>query len=192
MKHNVISSDEDNLRDTIEQLVWAGYDPENEISSAAIEMVEFEGDIKLANQMVADAIGHLKKEQQKWPPITDYDRLHGAFSDLEALGIVARENFSCCGNCGVHEIVEEMEDEIEEGKKVIGYTFFHQQDTERAIGNNGLFLSYGPAPEGQNSPLEIGMMVAQALSARGLNVKWGGSVKFRIEVVMDWKRRWAE
>src|SRR4029079_1351153 len=70
--------------------------------------------------------------QREWPSVTDCDRLDRAFADLNGRGIVARQNFACCSNCGHAEIGEEIDAEKERGTKVIGYTFFHLQDTERA------------------------------------------------------------
>ncbi|TQJ85270.1 hypothetical protein FBY22_4028 [Streptomyces sp. SLBN-31] len=43
-------------------------------------------------------------EQAKWQGETDPERLTRAFTALQDAGITARENFTCCRNCGQSEI----------------------------------------------------------------------------------------
>ena len=61
-----------------------------------------------AKKIVDNEINQLVTEQRTWPEITDYDRLHDAMQELSANSIVARENFSCCQNCGRAEITDEI------------------------------------------------------------------------------------
>ncbi|GIE85064.1 DUF6891 domain-containing protein [Actinoplanes regularis] len=122
--------------------------------------------------------------QAGWPERTDNDRLTDAFQALDRAGIVAREEFSCCQNCGVAEIGGESES----GR---GYVFYHWQDAERAADGGTLYLAYGlikPAAEGA-SAVRIGQEVAAALRAEGLEVVWDGSAGQRINVRMTWARR---
>ena len=55
--------------------------------------------------------------QATWPAETDCDRLDKAFADLEQHGIVARQNFSDCGTCGVAEIPAEIDAAKKSGSK---------------------------------------------------------------------------
>ena len=50
------------------------------------------------------------EDQVSWPEITDCDRLDRAFAALERQGVVARQHFTCCWNCGNVEIRAEVED----------------------------------------------------------------------------------
>src|SRR5438270_300390 len=86
----------------------------------------------------------------------------GGFADLESAGIVCRQNFTCCGNCGGAEIGDEIEQQRELGREICGYTFFHWQDTERAVEGNGLYLSYGSILHGEKAALAAGHQVAAA------------------------------
>ena len=83
---------------------------------------------------------------------------------LEAAGIVARQNFTCCKTCGFYEINGEMEAARAQGRVVRGYVFFHMQDTERAAKGGDLALAYGPADQ-TSSDLDyeaVGRLVAMA------------------------------
>lgn len=66
--------------------------------------------------------------------------LQGAFDQLEAAGIVARMDFTCCQTCGHAEIGLEKE-----GGDPRGYTFFHHQDTQRICGGS-VMLAFGAFP----------------------------------------------
>ncbi len=78
--------------------------------------------------------------------VTRCDRLDAAFAELERSGIVSRANFTCCSKCGENEIGDAMAEAAEQGIAVRGYTFFHQQDIDRAVAGDGVLLKYGPNP----------------------------------------------
>ena len=59
----------------------------------------------LAMPAVTSAFAAHLADQATWPERTDSDRLTDAFRALDQAGIVAREDFACCQNCGVAEIV---------------------------------------------------------------------------------------
>jgi hypothetical protein len=121
--------------------------------------------------------------QATWPERTDSDRLSDAFRALDASGIVAREEFTCCQSCGTTEIGGEVAD-IESCR---GYVFYHSQDAEHAAAGDDLWLSYGLFDR-ETTP-EIGEEVAAALRAEGLEVDWDGSPDKRLRVPLEWARR---
>lgn len=121
-------------------------------------------------------------EQTAWG-VSDCDRLTEAFADLDGRGIVARENFTCCQNCGSTEIWGEADDATR------GYAFFHMQDTEHAPGGS-LHLAYGSRSNTVEDVVAIGGEVVKVLGEHGLRTEWDGSNKTRIEVLVpDWRRR---
>ncbi|MFD7652383.1 DUF6891 domain-containing protein [Actinosynnema sp. NPDC059797] len=121
-------------------------------------------------------------EQEGWPETTDVDRLLSVFERLEAGGVVARADFTCCQTCGHAEIGDEAPEDAR------GYVFFHRQDTEGAVGGDGVWLAYGSFAE--DGTEAVGREVAEALAAGGLPVEWDGSVRTRIRVgPMDWRKR---
>ena len=129
------------------------------------------------------------KAEASWPQFTHCDRLDAAFAALERKGIVARQNFSCCGTCGSTEIWDEMDGARDAGMPVRGYAFYHMQDTERAVDGDGLYLNYGAVEDGEAAALAIGRAIVEGIEAHGLRTDWNGKWSQRIGVSLDWKRR---
>ncbi|MGW5666820.1 DUF6891 domain-containing protein [Micromonospora sp. NPDC003776] len=132
--------------------------------------------------VVEELTAHLAA-QESWPEVTDSDRLTAAFRALTAAGIVSRENFACCQNCGLGEIGAE----VPRGVTPRGYAFYHQQDAEHAVEGSPVFVAYGLFEQPPSA--EIGAEVAAALRAEGLAVHWNGDTGSRIQVLMTWRRR---
>src|SRR5690348_12439836 len=94
------------LREYVRTLVAGGYDTRDEVVDAAVEWaadgedepVDEDATAALAARLTDEEIAAHLAAQQGWPATTDYDRLAAAFAALDGSGIVARENFSCCGN----------------------------------------------------------------------------------------------
>jgi len=128
-------------------------------------------------------------EQETWPAVTDCDRLDSAFAELDTVGIVARQHFSCCGTCGATEIQDEMEQAEKAGLPVRGFTFFHVQDTEHAVGGEWLYLSYGASHKDQAAAVAIGHEVVDVLGRHGLAPSWNGKHAHRIALPLTWQRR---
>ncbi|HEY7225861.1 MAG TPA: hypothetical protein VH561_19965 [Micromonosporaceae bacterium] len=186
--------DLDDLREYIRIQVAAGY---RAVPDVVEEAVEVFADTTLPPAALRDAAtsaadealaAHLA-DQATWPATTDCDRLDAAFSALEAAGVVARQNFSCCGNCGATEIHEEMDAAADQGATVRGYTFFHLQDTEHAVDGDSLFLSYGSADNDREAAIAIGHEIVAALRDQGLQPAWNGRHANRIGLPIVWRRR---
>lgn len=141
-----------------------------------------EGEAVARRVITAELAGHVAV-QRDWPETTDPDRLTAAFADLSAAGIVAREDFTCCQNCGLSEIGAEVPDD----EKPRGYAFYHHQDAEAAAGGGDLFIAYGLF--GRPPTAEIGREVADALTRQGLEVTWDGDTGTRIRVTLRWQAR---
>ncbi len=124
-----------------------------------------------------------------WSGHTDCDRLDKAFAELEERGIVCRQDFTCCGNCGVAEIGAELNEAEKRGVRVRGYAFYHQQDTEAAVGGHGVYLNYGAETEGEAAALVIAREIVTTLKHNGLEPIWNGSIGQRIHVPLEWRRR---
>jgi hypothetical protein len=183
----------DQMRSMIETAVSAGFENPDRIVDSAVSLYSDTIDeaalIPTARKLVDEALANHRKAQATWPAVTDCDRLDHAFADLESQGIVARQNFSDCGTCGVAEIQAEMEAARKGGRKVRGYAFYHMQDTESAVDGSGLYLNYGSVDDGEPAQLGIGREIVQALKQQGLETKWNGKLEQRIGAKLDWKRR---
>lgn len=127
--------------------------------------------------------------EKTWSGSTDCDRLDKAFAELEDRGIICRQDFTCCGNCGVAEIGMELNEAEQRGTHVRGYAFYHQQDTESAIQGHGVYLNYGAEKEGEAAALAIAREIITSLKHHGLEPQWNGSIGQRIHVPMEWRRR---
>ncbi len=148
-----------------------------------------EGASALAMRLTDEALAEHQKRQSSWPDTTDCDRLDAAFAELERRGIVARQNFSCCGTCGSAEIWDEMVQTRDAGQHVIGYTFYHMQDTESAVEGYGLYLNYGATEEGEDAAIAIAQEIVDVLNDNSFSTEWNGQWSTRIRFAIDWKRR---
>ncbi|MGY0002612.1 DUF6891 domain-containing protein [Micromonospora sp. I033] len=83
-----------------------------------------------------------REQQRQWGEVRS--NLTRAFDDLTGLGVLARENFSCCGTCAAAEIHDERDD----SRHWQGYLWYHQQDTESLVASEGgeVYLGYGAYP----------------------------------------------
>ena len=181
------------LRDLVRRDVAGGCYDDDAILTNANEVFEEELPRPMlrveASAALRAALAEHRAAERDWDEITDCDRLDAAFAALEEGGIIARQNFTCCGTCGASEIWDEVEEAQKEGVATQGYAFFHMQDTESAIEGHGLYLNYGACEEGEAAAIAVGHRIVAALEAQGLGTEWDGSWGQRISVAMVWKKR---
>jgi hypothetical protein len=123
-------------------------------------------------------------EQSGWDGETDPERVTRAFLALEAAGITARENFTCCRSCGQAEIGAAGEP----GAR--GFVYFHSQCTDSAAAGHGLTLLYGGFDGSSETTAAVGREVVAALTEVGLPTDWDGDPGTGIEVTpLDWRKR---
>lgn len=188
------AEDFDDLHDFIKIQVAAGFAPMDEIVDDAVsaftETTANPGALRGAAVVVAErALSAHVSDQATWPDTTDCDRLDAAFTELDHMGIVARQHFSCCGTCGAHDIHDEINQAEKAGRATRGYTFFHVQDTEHAIGGESLYLSYGAVDRDRTAAVAIGHEVVAILGRHGLSPTWNGKHAHRIALPLNWQRR---
>ncbi|MFE0205688.1 DUF6891 domain-containing protein [Streptomyces sp. NPDC058985] len=123
-------------------------------------------------------------EQESWgEAATDPDRLTRVFAALDAAGLTARENFTCCRRCGTTEIGAER-------RGARGFVFFHQQSTEAAAEGYGLTLYYGGFDGSEETSAAVGREVVAAFAGSGLSTEWDGDPGRAITVTpLNWRRR---
>ncbi|MBB4766296.1 DUF6891 domain-containing protein [Amorphoplanes digitatis] len=80
-----------------------------------------------------------RAQQREWGVVRS--NLTAAFAELNQLGVLAREDFTCCGTCAATEI----HDERDESRHWHGYLWYHQQDTESLVASSdgSVYLGYG-------------------------------------------------
>jgi hypothetical protein len=83
-----------------------------------------------------------RSQQREWGVVAS--NLTLAFAELNELGILAREDFTCCGTCAAAEI----HDERDGSRHWHGYLWYHQQDTESLVSSpsGAVYLGYGAYP----------------------------------------------
>lgn len=181
------------LRDLVRRDVAGGFYDDDAILTNANDVFEEELPRPLlrveASAALRAALADHRAAEQAWSDSTDCDRLDAAFDALEAEGIVARQNFTCCSTCGASEIWDEIEAAQEEGISVDGYAFFHMQDTESAVEGHGLYLNYGACEQDEDAAIAIGHRIVEQLEAHGLTVGWDGRWDQRISVALEWRKR---
>lgn len=137
----------------------------------------------MASFAIDKAVEQCLSEEKTWLELTDCDKLTNAFEELSENGIVAQENFTCCQTCGSYEIAEHAV----EGD--YGYVFYHQQDTERAVEGDGVYLSYGNIGSDEKPLTDITDQIVNTIEKHGLRVNWNRSMNTRMLVNLDWKKR---
>jgi len=181
------------LAECVDTNVAAGFAGEDDIVDICVDAAEADAavDRELVAALVATAMAKHKSLELTWRTATDCDRLDAAFAAMEREGIVARQNFADCQTCGVAEMEEETDARAKAGKRVKGFTFYHQQDTEAAVGGRGIYLTYGAVGlDSEAADVEIGRRVVRILTDFGLHTSWNGSVKTRIAIgPLNWERR---
>lgn len=181
------------VREHVRRRVAAGFDSSAGVVQSVFDVFCDDASVEvlrpLAEQITREEVAAHLRAQRDWPSVTDCDRLDDAFAELTRSGIVCRQDFSCCGNCGVAEIGGEIETERQAGVPVRGYAFYHMQDTESAAGGYGLGLNYGALEKGEDAALTVGRKITETLERHGLKTDWNGRWDTRIGVQLDWKRR---
>lgn len=189
--------DEEELREdvslVIRVMVRGGFRSREDIWNAATDICDEAEDpdplLQFAAAELEAAWEGQRAEEAEWPERTDSDRLDQAFAELESLGILCRQDFTCCGTCGAAEIGGEFVEAEERGARPRGYAFFHQQDTEHAVDGDGLYLNYGAKDGSEDAALVVGREIVAVITSHGLAASWNGQWAQRIFVPMTWRRR---
>ena len=183
----------DDLRSFIAYRIREGFESVHAIiedaNNYAYEKHQRDDLLPETKRMVAELLAAHHAEENTWEGPTDCDRLDDAFAALNRQGIVARQDFSCCNNCGFTEIWDEIEKE-EQDHPVKGYAFYHLQCTERAIETGQLLIAYGSVDEGEGLLAGVANKVVAELRRVGLDASWGGTDDHPIVVNgIVWRRR---
>src|SRR5262249_61385294 len=114
-----------------------------------------------------------------------WEPLRPPFGGLEAEGVVALPHFPCCSTCGHAEIGAETAETEAKGVAVVGYVFYHVQNTEAAVQCGGLYLGFGATEDGTGPIREVGRRVVTVLERNGLNTRWNVSYTECVYAEMD-------
>ncbi|MBY0312359.1 MAG: hypothetical protein K2W85_09840 [Phycisphaerales bacterium] len=179
----------------------AGFQSEAAIEEAAIENFgdEYGGDdlARCVKAMMSEFFAELDAERLSWPAVTDCDRLDASFEELNAIGIMARHDWWCCNTCGSAAMPDEYArlGGLWGGTPIVGYVFYHRQQTESAVEGGGIFLGYGTTDfvstdeEYQERSVRIAHMAQKVFESHELAVTWDGTFERKLFVDLRWQRR---
>lgn len=183
---------EQHLRDSAWELIVRGDDNPDEYVAW---MTDEHESVTVEQAAAAFAYARAARitQQAAWPD--EPTNLTRAFTALAQIGILARENFSCCGTCADREIWDERDDT----RTWRGYVCFHMQDTDQLVEERSTYVGYGvfiPAHISEDewnalsddnqqrlyAELTTSLMneAKEVLSAEGIGWTWNGHLEKRI------------
>jgi len=181
--------------EVVDRLVRLGFHRPEDVLQMVLEAAEDESEAVQPSTVAAvveRAWSERLREQRTWPAITDADRLAAAFAELDADGILARMNFTCCQTCALEAIA----DEVPPDESRRGFVYFHGQDAERLLDPDpSLYLGYGEFGAVDAASHDAGMLavaeqVRDTVDRHGLHMEWDGSIARRLCVTgLRWQRR---
>lgn len=124
--------------------------------------------------------------------ISDKARFEVAFAALEKRGIIARDDFRCCGSCAGYAIWNQERQNWRGGVEPIGGVYFHEQGTDNAHeSRRALYLGHGAFDEeNERADRRVAQIVVEVLREHGFEVEWTGSPARCIEVLAPAGRMW--
>ncbi len=124
-------------------------------------------------------------------------KLTAAFKAMRAHGIIARQNFLCCGSCAGSQLGEDLKKPRNEKKA--GAVYFHRQDDQSRQEGYNFHIGYGArdgldlaslgvevesdAKADDAATEYVGRITLLCLAEAGLEVEWDGTAIERIVVV---------
>lgn len=132
---------------------------------------------------------HLK-DSVKWKNPTDFERLVNVFDQLNKEKIISLHKAGNTRQDSEGDCIEIIEELQAIGIKVKGYCYYHSQDLQRVLENNGiLFIGYDSNERDDKIAFEIANRIIELLKQNRFRTAWNGSIETRIEVKnIDWKK----
>jgi hypothetical protein len=189
-RHGISRSQKGLIRQHVDDQVRSGFLSDAEISQSVLESFHGEAPVSVLKRVskvfTKKARLAVRADSAKWPKVTDCDRLDLAFAQLNDLGILARQSFSCCTSCGVDEIDRELRFK-KHGSK-IGYVFFTRNDACSAV-HGLLCLAFGSRDATPASMRRVAKAVVACLLRHKLKARWSGDIDEKILVRVKWQNR---
>jgi hypothetical protein len=177
----------------IRTLVRGGFNRRDEIVAIFCEEMYAPGELdqQEIEASVDSEFAALEKEKERWPAVTDCDKLDAVFRALNERGLIALQNAGYTQSDGYDDMRAAYQSHPDK-RQITGYCFYHGQDLARAIDGGGLYLAFGPidSRKEETEGPAVGSLIVEELKRAGLEVDWNGSFEQRIRIRnIDWKRR---
>lgn len=176
----------------LEQDILFGFESEEELFESISEMFYNEDDFdnKWLKTKISTAFLDHQKESLHWEKPTDFDRIVQAFDQLNKEKIVSLHKAGYTrqdAESDCNEIIQELS---AIGITAKGYCYYHAQDLEGAIQDNGvLYIGYGSIDQNGKAALLIANQIVAILELHGFQTEWNGSLDKRIEIKsLNWKK----
>lgn len=114
-------------------------------------------------------------QQAQWTAEQTTTNLDRAFEELEEAGVVARQDFACCMNCGSSEIFDERDDSRLARLRLLppaGHGSFDR--------GGQLYLAYGRFSSQIDLHELVDKQILPVLTSHGLSPEWDGDLDTRI------------
>lgn len=189
------------IYDAIELQIRMGLDSPDDIRESVMEQVADEGLQKEITEawvieQLTDEYNALEAQSKSWPTPTDTQKLINAFNELCTQNIMA---LHCAGfdiTSGEDDVIALELDLIKLKKSSDGYCFYHEQDLETVLENDGgsLFITFQKVENEDNQvAIEIGKKVISILNKHGLKTNWNETVNKRIEILnFTWQKIYTD
>lgn len=192
------AEDFENLRAFIEFELRRGFRDVPHVIKAATEFIFlssprsvrgcFEAWEDLAIPMTQAALAEYQKQEETWCDATDNDRLDCVFQHLEKTGIAAKQNFWCCQTCAVDAIHKVLKDAPPD-RPYFGYVFFDEQDTEFAMREGILTITFGSGTGSDERASRVAARFMNTATLCGLDAEWNGDPRRKIRIPIAWRHR---
>ncbi len=183
-----LSEIDEYILEAIKLSVWGGFLSSEEVNQMVSDILEEGANEKMLRKAVELEFSKKQKEEKTWPKITDFNRLDAVFSKLKKKGVLCLHNAGMTTSDGHDDSNEAIRNLPKE--KFFGYCFYHQQDLDRAISGQGLFLAFDHVKGDVPEKINVAHAIKKELEAAGFKIKWDGTTTERINIPkIDWKHR---
>lgn len=178
------------LMEGIVSQVRFGFREPEMIIAAVCEQVEdegWEGDFSenWVQERVIALYAERQTESDSWQHPTDTARLLQAFEAMRREKIVALHFAGYTQSDSLDDVAALYNRLRAAGRSPIGHCFYHEQDLERVIDDEGgelLLGFYGSDPEDEPLALQVGQAICRILQAQGFDVTWQNDLATRISI----------
>jgi hypothetical protein len=180
-------------KDSIRYYVWGGWHAPDEIYDIIDDEVfdcDGENDAWL-RAAIEKEFSKKRKAENRWPAVTSFDRLDGAFEQLRRRGVLAAHRCGITQQDGLDVVDTLYDDAGGQNSGMVGYCFYTHQDMEGAMEDGGgMRLSFGSLSTNAGEGADVGRTAQQVLAASGFTVEWDGTVESRLLLRgFQWQRR---
>jgi uncharacterized protein DUF6891 len=177
----------DQLRNYARVQVWSGFRPLDEVRADVLDAVLDEVSDRaeaqrLTTEFVEVAEESLAVAMTTWPPVTEFDRLQAALTELEAAGIAVLQ--ACEDHWAAQEMLQTL---AAAGARPRGIAYFTHTDIWHAVDHGMLEINLWHGDSANVAPGDDLLAdVQETLARNGIDSLFDEG---RIEVTVAWQRR---